>query len=108
MELNKDENTSVEVIPREGHYEEAVTLFRSLGVEPAVCGVGSFSIEITVGRLEDLFGVSLRRRKDSLIECLYEDGSAGWEFPIESLGREALDVVEAVSFAPIDFGPVDF
>lgn len=108
MELKKDENTSVQVIPREGHYEAAVSLFRSLGIEPAVCGVGSFSIEITVGRLEDLFGVRLRRRKENLIECVYEDGSAGWEFPVESLGHEAQSVVEAVSFTPMDFGPVNF
>jgi len=108
MELEKDENTSVQVIPREGCYEAAVSLFRSLGIEPAVCGVGSFSIEITVGHLEGLFGVRLRRRKDSLIECVYKDGNAGWEFPVESLGHEARSVVEAVSFSPIDFGPVDF
>lgn len=108
MRLKKDEKTSVQVIPKEGSYEAAVALFRSLGIEPAVCGVGSFSIEITVGHLEDLFGVRLRRRKDGLIECVHKDGIAGWEFPVESLGLEALSLVEAVSFSPIDFGPVDF
>ena len=108
MRLKKDEKTSVQVIPKEGSYEAAVALFRSLGIEPAVCGVGSFSIEITVGRLGNLFGVRLRRREDGLIECVHKDGSAGWEFPVESLGLEALSLVEAVSFSPIDFGPVDF
>ncbi len=108
MRPKKNEKTSVQVIPKEGSYEAAVSLFRSLGIEPAVCGVGSFSIELTVGRLEDLFGVRLRRRKDGLIECVHKDGSAGWEFPVESLGLEALGLVEAVSFSPIDFGPVDF
>ena len=108
MKLKKGEKTSVQVIPKEGSYDAAVVLFRSLGIEPAVCGVGSFSIEITVGRLERLFGVRLRRRKDGLIECVYKDDSVGWEFPVESLGPKARGLVEAVSFSPIDFGPVDF
>jgi hypothetical protein len=108
MKLKKNEKTSVQVIPKEGSYEAAVALFRSLAFEPAVCGVGSFSIETTVGQLERLFGVHLRPREDGLIECVYKDGSVGWEFPLERLGPEAQVLLEAVSFSPIDFGPVDF
>ena len=108
MSLDKSEIISAEVIPALDVFGLAMKSFISLGFQVGPEGPSSFSIVGPVQKFEDVFQSRLRRSAKGGVECVDKRGSVSLEFPLEALPQDVINLVQAVTFTEIDFGPIDF
>ena len=89
--------------------EQASRLFRALGFEVGGMAGISFSITAPVGTFQEVFKARLQRSAAGGIQCLGDQGAAGWELPLGSLPQELARLLQAVTFTPPpDFGPTSY
>lgn len=87
----------------------ATEAFAAAGFDVGSMAGISFSISATVSTFEQVFRTRLRQEERGSVEAVEDDGSAGYELPLEALPESLANLVVAVTFTPPpDFGPTEF
>lgn len=105
-ETNLTAENIAEYVPAPETVVTTQAAFEALGFEVGEMVGISFSIIAPIETFEETFGTSLVYDEEAGIQSAYDDGSLGYELPLESLPDPLAENVVAVTFTPPpDFGP---
>ena len=95
-----------EFLPSPEAVREAQAVFQALKFRTEYFAGNSFAITAPAATFERVFRRRLRRNAEGGIECVGEDGTGSYEFPLDRLPSAIAPLVEVITMTPPPaFGP---